>query len=170
MKKHPLYILSLMSAASAIAATTFPDAYREPDFKTVATALAPERALPPTQVAIIPVGAELAYTPLTADIFGGMSAALETLTRDATTHLAPLQENLDRNLDAEISNWKAHGGNSSTLSEEHLALARTDFRQKVGALSLVDEETFGSAKENAISSLRNVQQAYSELLVSTVRK
>jgi hypothetical protein len=167
MKNHAFYLLGLLATTSLFAALSFPE-HSTDNFKTIAVTLIPDRAIPPAQMAIIPVAStDATYKPLTTDLFSGMSNALETVTRDQTTQLASLQENLERNLSAEIANWKAHGGNTTPMSEEHLALARTDFRQKINALSLVDEETFRSAKENAISSLKNVQQAYGELLVST---
>ena len=123
----------------------------------------PERALPPTGIVATPV-ATAALTPVTTDFFAATSSALDRATRNSASSLTSLPDDVNRGIDAAIANWKAKGGNSSTMGESKLELARTDFNQKIRTLSLADEETWKNAKTTAQSSLENLRQAYDELL------
>jgi hypothetical protein len=118
----------------------------------------PERALPPTTVAVTPV----ATTPM--DPFSDASNALTSASRDHTAALTPVPENVSRMIDSGLATWKAKGGVSTNKSESKLALARTDFTQKVNALTLADAATWKSAKADALASLENLRRAYNDLM------
>ena len=99
-----------------------------------------------------------------ADPFADLAETLGRITRDQTALLTAKQDQLNQRLDAQISNWKATGGNLSGPDENKLELARTDLAQKLRALALAGETTWTSAKTEALSSLENVRQLYTRVL------
>ena len=123
----------------------------------------PGRALPPTNVAAAPVdAASIIVTP--TDPFSAASDALDHATRDKASSLTTVPEKVNRAIDSGLAAWKAKGGASSNTSESKLALARTDFTQKVHALTLADQTTWKSAKSDALSSLEQLRRAYNDLM------
>lgn len=121
-------------------------------------AITPERALPPPTVAVT------AVATAATDPFSEASNALTSASRDHTDALTPVPENVSRLIDSSLAAWKAKGGVSSNRSESKLALARTDFGQKVNALTLADAATWKSAKADALASLENLRRAYNDLM------
>ena len=127
-----------------------------------ASNLVPERALPPTTVAAVPV-ASAAVSPA-SDPFADVSSLLERTARDQASTLTSVPETVSRNIDSNVAAWKARGGTSTNMSESKLELARTDFTQKVRTLTLADIQTWKNAKADAQSSLENLRRAYDELM------
>ncbi len=105
-----------------------------------------------------------AATPVMADVFTSVSNTLENIPRSQASSLSALADKLNQNIDASLEAWKAGGGNSTTMTESKLSLARTDFAQKVRALSLAGEDTWKNAKLEAVSSLESVRVAYGKLI------
>lgn len=101
-----------------------------------------------------------------ADPWTEITAALGQATRDNTADLTVPQANMDRAIDAQISAWKASGATSVPTAEEQLSLARTDFSQKVKALSLADATTWDSAKGEALSSLQKLRRVFADYLAN----
>jgi len=125
-------------------------------------ATAPARALPPATLETVPLAT--ASAPGTTDLFSEISASINNAARDSASQLSALPDNLSRTIDAHIAAWKATGGTSTNMTDSKLALARTDFTQKVRTLILSGDDTWESAKTDALSSLENLRKAYSDLL------
>jgi hypothetical protein len=123
----------------------------------------PERALPPTDVNVSPLDATL-IAPTPTDPFSAANDALDHATRDKASSLTTVPEKVNRAIDSGLAAWKAKGGDSTNMSESKLELARTDFTQKVHALTLADEATWKSTKADALSSLEHLRRAYSDLI------
>lgn len=115
-------------------------------------------------LAFAPVPVEVA-TPV--DPFVPMAEALDSTTRDQTASLAGTQAALNREIDAQIATWKSQGNTSRPVLEEKLALARTDFTQKMAALSWADEITWRNTKGTARASLQNLRRVFAEYLTGT---
>ncbi len=174
------YFSSLLgvTALSCVIATgaSSSDRHRGPDptLKTVeftsgpAMNPTPERTLPPSPVAVVPVAA-VTDASINSSAFDEASAALDRVTRDSVASLNAVPENLSKAIDANISSWKSHGGVSTNTGENKLELARTDFAQKVRTLTLTDDETWKTAKSAAQASLENLRRAYEELIAVTDR-
>ena len=113
-------------------------------------------------MATVPVSAE--NGPVATDLFAAASAALDHATRAQASSLTAAADNLSREMDSGISNWKAQGGTTTATEESKLDLARTDFTQKIRTLTLADDDTWRNAKEAAQSSLENLRQAYDGLM------
>lgn len=169
------YFSSLLgvTALSCVIATgaSCSDRHRGPDptlksveiTPTPATKPATDRTLPSTQAVVIPVAAAVDASANTSG-FDEASAALDRVTRASVSDLNSVPENLNRSIDANIANWKSHGGVSTSTSENKLELARTDFAQKIRTLGLADAETWKAAKSDALASLENLRRAYEELI------
>ena len=121
-------------------------------------AVTPERAVPPPMVAVT------AAATTAMDPFSAASDALTSASRDHTDALTPVPTNVSRIIDSSLAAWKAKGGVSTNKSESKLALARTDFAQKVNALTLAGDATWKSAKADALASLENLRRAYNDLM------
>ena len=128
-----------------------------------ATNLTPERTLPPSPVAVVPVAA-VTDASINSSAFDEASGALERVTRDSVADLNSVPENLSKSIDANITSWKSHGGVSTNASESKLELARTDFAQKVRTVTSADGDTWKTAKSAAQASLENLRRAYEELI------
>jgi len=169
------YFSSLLGATalSCVIATgaSCSDRPRNPDptLKTVevspgpAVNPTPERTLPQHRVAVVPVAAAVDAT-VNSDAFEQAAAALDRVTPSSVAELNPVPENLSRAINANITNWKSHGGVSTSATENKLELARTDFAQKIRTLGLSDDETWKTAKSAALASLENLRRAYEELI------
>jgi hypothetical protein len=184
MKTH-LTLLSLFATTSLIATAGCSDHGKDADPVVHSTGTAPAPvdtvapaapAAPAAPVAIAPGPAPapepVAVTvaaPATPGPFVEMSAALDKSTLAQTAALAGPQQNMDRAINARIEIWKASGATSTTKAEEGLALARTDFAQKLSALSAADDTTWQNAKSEALNSLESLQKAYRELLAGPVK-
>ena len=171
MKTYFTSLLGIIAMSCIVGtAASCSDRQKEPDptVKSVeanpapAANLVPERALPPTTVAAIPV-ASAAASPA-GDPFVDASSALDRATRDQASTLTSVPESVSRNIDSNVTAWKARGGVSTNMSENKLELARTDFAQKVRTLTLADAETWKNAKIAAQSSLENLRNVYEELM------
>jgi len=169
------YFSSLLgiTALSCVIATgaSCSDRHRNPDptLKSVeispgpAMNPTPERTLPPPQLAPIPVAAAVDAS-VNSSAFDEAAAAIERVSRDSVSDLNSVPDNLSRSIDANITNWKSHGGVSTNATENKLELARTDFAQKIRTLTLADEETWKTAKSAAQASLDKLRRAYEELI------
>ncbi len=171
MKTYFTSLLGIIAMSAIIGTAASCSDHKEPDPAiksksvdvTPSPEVTPERVLPPTTVAALPVdAASIVATP--ADPFSAATNALDHATRDHATSLTTVSEKVSRAIDASLIAWKAKGGASTNMGESKLELARTDFTQKVNALTLADEATWKSAKINALSSLENLHRAYSELM------
>lgn len=171
MKTYFTSLLSIVAMSGVIGTAASCSDHKEPDpavtSKSAAVDPSPattaERALPPASVAASPVdAASIAATP--TDPFSAASDALDHATRDKASSLTTVPEKVSRAIDASLATWKAKGGASTNMSDSKLELARTDFTQKVHALTLADEATWKSAKTDALSSLEHLRRAYSDLM------
>ncbi len=115
------------------------------------------------------LGATAAPATPPADPFAEISAVLIKTTKDQTAALALPHQNLERALNARIDAWKSTGATSTSKAEANLALARTDFAQKISALSTADDATWKNAKGEAMASLESLQQAFQEYLKGPVK-
>jgi hypothetical protein len=170
------YFTSLLGVAamSCLVATaaSCSDRQKDPDptIKSVevhpgpSTNPVPERALPPTTGAAVSAVVASAVSSPTSDPFAEAASTLDRATRDQAASLTLVPDTVSRGIDSNIAAWKARGGTSTTMSESKLELARTDFTQKIQALSLADQETWKNAKTTAQSSLENLRRAYSDLM------
>jgi len=164
-----LGITALSCAIATGASSSEPHRNPEPAIKSVeftsgpASAPVPERTLPASQVAVAPLVAAVDASVNTTG-FDEASTALERVTRDSVADINSVPDNLNRSIDANITNWKSHGGVSTSATENKLDLARTDFTQKVRTLTLADPETWRTAKTAALASLEELRRAYEELI------
>jgi len=115
------------------------------------------------------LGATAASATPPADPFAEISAILTKTTKDQTAALAMPQQNLERALNSRIDAWKATGATSTSKAEAGLALARTDFAQKIRALSTADDATWKNAKIEAMASLESLEHAFQEYLAGPVK-
>jgi hypothetical protein len=171
MKTYFTSLLSIVAMSGVIGTAASCSDHKEPNPVIKSTSVdvnpspvvTPERALPPTNVAALPVdAASIVATP--TDPFSAASDALDHATRDKASSLTTVPEKVNRAIDSSLAAWKAKGGASTNMSESKLELARTDFTQKVHALTLADEATWKSAKIDALSSLEHLHRAYSDLM------
>jgi hypothetical protein len=168
MKNH-FTLLAFLATSSLIATAGCSDHSKDAD----PTVQAATPAAPSPAVTVAPAPPDTmpvtVATPATPDPFLEITAALEKVTLAQTASLAALQQNMERAITNRIDAWKAAGGASTNKSEERLTLARTDFAQKLGALSTADDTTWKNAKEEAVLSLQSLQRAYRELLAGPVK-
>ena len=165
MKTYFTSLLGIIAMSCLIgSAASCSDHQKEQDAKlktaeiNPAPAGTPERTIASTTIAATPV------SKTTMDPFSAASDALTSATRDHTEALTPVPEQVSQMIDSSLASWKAKGGVSTSKSESKLALARTDFTQKVNALTLADAATWNSAKADALASLENLHRAYTDLM------
>jgi len=170
MKNHPITLLTLTTAAifSAITAgcserksadTTVAERSRvEPAPATAVTA-----ASAPMPNATMPAPLQTGAVAPT-DIFAESSNVLRQTTRERVSELTVMPDLLNKNLDTALTAWKAAGGQSDAATENTLAMARTDFTQKVRTLTLAGDDTWTSAKTEAQTSLANLQRSWNSLI------
>ena len=154
-----LLLIPAMALTSLIATAGCSGQAKDPAPTVTAASPAQAPAAEPVAVA----------APAPADPFAEISAVLTKTTKDQTAALAAPQQNLERALNARIEAWKATGATSTSKAEENLALARTDFAQKISALSTADDATWKNAKGEAMASLESLEHAFQEYLAGPVK-
>ena len=159
MKNQNLILLAVVSITSLFSVTAGCSERQptpDPVAKSAAINPAPLEATVPSRTAV--AGGVVTTTVATGadatpDLFATTAATLEKSTREQVAELTALPDQVSRMIDSTIASWKAKGGNSNSMSESKLELARTDFTQKVRTLTLAGEDTWTSAKTDAQSSL-----------------
>jgi len=167
MKKN-IYSLFSLVATTALLFTSASCSERrksiDPVVKSSAADAPVESAAPAPALSAAANSTLPAATPVMAEVFASVSSTLDGLPRSQASSLTALSDKLNHSIDASLEAWKAGGGNSTTMTESKLSLARTDFTQKVRALSLAGEDTWKNAKLEAASSLESVRVAYGKLI------
>lgn len=168
MKKHLFSLFSLVATLPLLfSSASCSDRRRDVDPVVKSAEVNPAPIANPTPAPASSAAANTTLpvaTPVMADVFTNVSTTLENIPRSQASSLTALTDKLNQNIDASLEAWKAGGGNSTTMTESKLSLARTDFTQKVRTLSLAGEDTWKNAKLEAVASLESVRVAYGKLI------
>lgn len=124
----------------------------------------------PAQTTLSPVVTEPTLPQDTPDATSVLAERMRTASYDDRSRLAAAFDGANRQIDVRVGAWRADGMQASAEAETALSRAREETAQKFSDLTQTTEETWETARDNALVSLQKLRGAVENYRISRVAR